>query len=159
MLEPLHADAVAGDPRAAGELGRLLCLLPDGRLPWSWLAPESSAETWLRAALASRPDDIDAAALLAGLLTQRFEEAIHERDGDADAATTALQDEATALYAGIMGRDPDNPTAKAGLAAIQDILSCWDDLTDDLPADTAPAPGYSFYCASLSAYSGSTVWG
>jgi hypothetical protein len=160
VLERLHADAAAGDSRAAGELGRLLCLLPqDGAvLPWSWAAPEWPAEPWLRAALATRPDDIAAAALLAGLLTQRFETGRQDHDGDPGAAITALQDEATALYSRIMGRDPDNRTAKAGLAAIQDILSSFDEPADDLPAHTTPAPGYSFYCATWSAYSGSAGW-
>ncbi|GLY72772.1 hypothetical protein [Actinoallomurus iriomotensis] len=147
-FERLHADAAAGDPRAAGELGRLLCLLPqDGSLTaWSWLAPEWPAEPWLRAALASRPDDIDSAALLAGLLTQRFETGLQVHDGDSD---TALQDEATALYSRILGRDPDNATAKAGLAAIQDLLE---------PAGTTPVSGYGFYCATWSAHSGSAGW-
>jgi hypothetical protein len=160
VLERLHADAAAGDPQAAGELGRLLCLLPqDGSLTaWTWLAPEWPAEPWLRAALASRPDDIDAAALLAGLLTQRFETGLQVHDGDPDSAITALQAEATALYSRILGRDPDNATAQAGLAAIQDLLESVDEPTDDLPADTTSVPRYSFYCATWSAYSGSVGW-
>lgn len=79
---------------------------------------------------------------------------MYSGDGNTDAA---LQDEATALYARILGRDPGNATAKAGLAAIQDLLESFRP-TEGRPADITPAPGYSFYRATWSAGSGSSVW-
>ncbi len=67
----VRAAAEAGQPDAARELGRLLCLLSDdaaeeateftGLAAWP-------AERWLRVALGARPDDLLTAVLLAGLL-------------------------------------------------------------------------------------------
>ncbi|WP_190816933.1 hypothetical protein [Saccharopolyspora pogona] len=68
----LQTVAEAGDPAAARELARLLCLAPptaDGEtLEDLW-----PGERWLRMALAADPDDSTSANPLAASLTQQID--------------------------------------------------------------------------------------
>src|SRR4051794_2552294 len=161
-VNALHADAVAGDPRAARELGRLLCLLPQEELPtrpWDWLAPRWPAEPWLRAVLASWPDDLEAAVLLAGLLTQQVDVLLMTdtaRSATLRTAVDARHSEAVELYDRVLRSDAGNATAKAGLTALRTTLD-WHEASSlgGPPVEAAPAPGHSFFCFQSSSYSGS----
>jgi hypothetical protein len=115
--------ANAGDPDAAREFGRLLGLLDiegdaDGTLP---------CERWLRSAVAARPDDAEAAVLLAGRLAQQ---------------AGRKREEARELYERVLRADPEHPAARAGLAAVQGRL------------DEAGADGYGYYLVQGEYWSG-----
>ncbi|MEV0390979.1 hypothetical protein [Nonomuraea sp. NPDC050643] len=153
----LRAAATGGDPDAARELGRLLCLLRtdslevagDGDFLATW--PE---EPWLRAALRARPDDRLAAVLLAGRLVQqiafwRIDDDHAAEHGEDDRTLARRRDEAQALYARVLEAEPGHSVARAGVAA----LNAW---ADD---DGAPAkePSFSYYELDMTAGSGSYV--
>ncbi|WP_432746660.1 hypothetical protein H7827_18890 [Streptomyces sp. JH002] len=116
-LAALHNEAVTGNPEAARELGRLLCLLPDEPDGEAWPLPHWPGEPWLRAALTARPDDASAAVLLAGVLAQQIERRYVL--GDPDAAIARRQGEALHLYRAVLRTDPHHPTARAGLEVLR----------------------------------------
>jgi hypothetical protein len=141
----LRAAAVAGNPDAARELGRLLRMLRtdslEDAMDSDFLAtwPE---EPWLRAALRARPDDRLAAVLLAGRLVQQI--AFRQIDddhatahGEDDGTLARRHDEAHALYASVLRTDPGNAAARAGVAA----LNAWADDTGDLEKEPRGALG------------------
>lgn len=153
-IEMLRAAATAGDPDAARELGRLLCMLrsdsleqhmnPDFVLTW----PE---EQWLRAALRARPDDRLAALLLAGRLVQqisywKIDEDNANANGEDERTLARRRDEAHALYTQTLKAHPDDPAARAGIAT----LNMW---AND--ADMPEVPPFSYYELSLDMVSGS----
>ncbi|MGV9351448.1 hypothetical protein ACWDSD_43465 [Streptomyces spiralis] len=143
-INRLRTAAAAGDPDAARELGRLLCMLrsdslehlmnPDFVLTW----PE---ERWLRAALHTRPDDRLAASLLAGRLVQqinywKIDDDNANAHGEDERTLARRRDEAHALYAQTLKAVPEDPAARAGMAA----LNAWAD-DADMPED----PPFSYY--------------
>ncbi|ANP52853.1 hypothetical protein J2Z21_000397 [Streptomyces griseochromogenes] len=147
-IKRLRATATAGDPDAARELGRLLCMLrsdslehlmnPDFLLTW----PE---ERWLRAALRTRPDDRLAASLLAGRLVQqinywKIDDDNANAHGEDERTLARRRDEAHALYTQTLKAVPDDPAARAGIAA----LNAWAD-DADMPED----PPFSYYELTL----------
>jgi hypothetical protein len=152
----LRAVATAGDPDAARELGRLLCMLRtdsreqsvDGEFRSAW--PE---EPWLRAALRARPDDQLAAVLLAGRLVQqiaywRIDDDHATAHGEDDHTRARRRDEAHVLYARVLEAEPGNPAARAGAAA----LNAW---ADDTGALEDKEPPFSYYELNMEAGSGS----
>lgn len=152
-FETLRAAATAGDPDAARELGRLLCMLrsdldhvtnPDFLPTW----PE---ERWLRATLRARPDDRLAGLLLAGRLVQQINYWTIDADnanayGEDERTLARRRDEAHALYTQALAAVPDDATARAGLAT----LNAWAG-DADLPND----PPFSYYEVTLETGSGS----
>lgn len=153
-IKRLRAAATAGDPDAARELGRLLCMLrsdslehlmdPGFLLTW----PE---EQWLRAALRTRPDDRLAASLLAGRLVQqinywKIDDDNANAHGEDERTLARRRDEAHALYTQTLKAVPDDPAALAGIAA----LNAWADGAD-MPQD----PPFSYYELTLETGSGS----
>lgn len=153
-IERLRTAATAGDPDAACELGRLLCMLrsdslehlmdPDFVLTW----PE---ERWLRAALGARPGDRPAAPLLAGRLVQqiaywKIDDDHAEAHGEDERTLARRRDEAYDLYARMLETDPDDPLARAGIGA----LNAW---ADD--AEVPDEPAFSYYELTLEMASGS----
>ncbi|EID52555.1 hypothetical protein [Saccharomonospora xinjiangensis] len=153
-IESPRAAATEGDPDAARELGRLLCLLRAdseehlgdmGTLFW----PE---EPWLRAALRARPDDRLAATLLAGRLVQqiaywKIDEDHAEAHGENEDTLARRRDEARALYERVLKAAPGDPAALAGVAALQ----MW---ADDSDAVEGACP-FSYYELHLAEASGS----
>ncbi|MGW1365164.1 hypothetical protein ACWCQP_48350 [Streptomyces chartreusis] len=155
-IKRLRATATAGDPDAARELSRLLCMLrsdslehlmnPDFLLTW----PE---ERWLRAALRTRPDDRLAASLLAGRLVQQINYWKIDDDnanarGENERTLARRRDEAHALYTQTLKAVPDDPAGRAGIAA----LNAWAD-DADMPED----PPFSYYELTLEMGSGSYI--
>ncbi|MGV9351205.1 hypothetical protein ACWDSD_42125 [Streptomyces spiralis] len=147
-IKRLRAAATAGDPDAARELGRLLCMLrsdslehlmdPGFLLTW----PE---ERWLRAALRARPDDRLASVLLAGRLVQqinfwKIDDDNANAHGEDEHTLARRRDEAHALYTQTLKAVPDDPAARAGIAA----LIAWAGDTD-IPED----PPFSYYDLTL----------
>ncbi|GAA2369365.1 hypothetical protein [Streptomyces carpaticus] len=116
-LAALHNEAVTGNPRAARELGRLLCLLPDGAGGEAWPLRHWPGEPWLRAALTAWPGDAEAAVLLAGVLAQQIEWSYLL--GDPGSALARRQGEALHLYRSVLRADPEHPAARAGLDALR----------------------------------------
>ncbi|MCU4748598.1 hypothetical protein [Streptomyces sp. G-5] len=116
-LAALHNEAITGNPEAARELGRLLCLLPDEPDGEAWPLPHWPGEPWLRAALTARPGDTSAAVLLAGVLAQQIE--LRYVLGDPDSAIARRQGEALHLYRAVLRTDPGHPTARAGLEVLR----------------------------------------
>ncbi|MWA04987.1 hypothetical protein F8568_032405 [Actinomadura sp. LD22] len=154
----LRAAATAGDPDAARELGRLLCMLrsdslerlrdPEFLLTW----PE---EPWLRAALRARPDDRLAAVVLAGRLVQQIaywqlNDDNANAHGEDEHTLARRRNEAHALYTQVLETAPDDPAARAGIAA----LHAW---TDDTASTDAleNEPPFSYYELTLDMGSGS----
>ena len=157
MITRLRAAATAGDPDAARELGRLLCMLRtdsrehimDGEYVAAW--PE---EPWLRAALRARSDDRLAAVLLAGRLVQQIAYWQIDEDhaiahGEDDHTFTRRRDEAHALYAQVLKADPGDPAARAGAAALNALVDGIGTLEKE--------PPFSYYELNLEAGSGSFV--
>ncbi|MBO2454253.1 hypothetical protein J4573_44705 [Actinomadura barringtoniae] len=144
ILDVLRGDADAGDLDAALELGRLLCLLPFDPVE----GPQHSRpeERWLRTVVGARPEDRLAANLLAGCLTRQINYVRDSRPGDRDALTSRRL-EAERLYARVLEAHPDDPTARAGLARLDNLF------TNDLP--TAPAGEHGYYLAECEFVSGS----
>jgi hypothetical protein len=151
----LRIATAAGDPDAARELGRLLCMLrtdsPVDAMDDDFLAtwPE---EPLLRAALRARPDDQLAAVLLAGRLVQQI--AFWQIDddhamahGEDDDTLARRHDEAHALYASVLKTDPGNAAARAGVAT----LNARADDTGALEEE----PPFSYYELIMEAGSGS----
>lgn len=139
----LRTAAVAGDAGAALQLGRLLCLTaadPQGSGDLTW--PE---ERWLRAAVAARPDDVEALLTLAGRLAQRiwYWKSVLETNpgamaehGQSEDTIRQLQTEAEELYARIRAAGPSGH-AEPGLDALAVVLG----LSDKPPAEDV----YSFH--------------
>lgn len=161
LLTRLHADATAGAPAAARELGRLLNMPPgdpsDTEVAECYEGVSWAGEPWLRAALAADPGDATAALLLAGQLVRQIHEdsvlGAIDAAGPADSrrAVERRIQEAGDLYAQAQLSDPGNRTAAAGL-----------DLLAQLRAGTAPEPvggpadsAYGFYLLAMEVYSGS----
>ncbi|MFI7147950.1 hypothetical protein ACIBO2_23810 [Nonomuraea sp. NPDC050022] len=158
LVTRLRAAATAGDPDAARELGRLLCMLRtdsregimDGEFLAAW--PE---EPWLRAALRARPDDQLAAVMLAGRLVQqiaywRIDDDHAIAQGEDDHTLARRRDEAHALYVRVLEADPGNPAARAGVAT----LNAWADGAGGIDA-LEKEPPFSYYELRLEAGSGS----
>ncbi|ADI11427.1 hypothetical protein SBI_08309 [Streptomyces bingchenggensis BCW-1] len=151
---------MAGDAHAALELGRLLCLTAseprapgDGDQSW----PE---ERWLRAAVESRPDDIEALTLLTGRLAQQISywEAVLDMNpdvmedyGEDEATVRRRQIEAEELYARIRAAGPVGPAAEAGLDELAVLLG--------VSGKPAAEAAYSFYVFEDEAWSGSVRYG
>ncbi|MFI0729910.1 hypothetical protein ACH4S9_12860 [Streptomyces sp. NPDC021225] len=162
FLTQLRARAVAGNPAAARELGRLLNLPPGdpadmeaADLPGE--RPGWPGEPWLRAALTARADDTAAALLLAGQLLRQ----IHEDNmlGPSDIAGLAKSrrtnqrrmQETDELYSQVRRSDPGNETAKVGLHVLTKLREGkWLD-----PVDDSSVSAYSFYLLTMEIYSGS----
>jgi len=145
----LRSAADAGDPHAALNLGKLLCLTsPDvesggGTMIW----PE---EPWLRAAVEALPDDVEALTLLTGRLAEQIDywendylDVVAESGED---VAGRLRDEAEELYTRIRAAGPHGD-AEAGLAELAVLLGVGD----------GPAVGaaYSFYVLEDEGWSGS----
>ncbi|MER7790606.1 hypothetical protein [Streptomyces sp. NPDC097640] len=157
FLTQLHARAVAGNPAAARDLGRLLNLPPGypadmkaADWPSSW-----PGEPWLRAALTSCPDDTAAALLLAGQLLRQ----IHEDNMLGDVLGLAKSrrtnerrmQETDELYSQVRRSDPGNETAAVGLDVLTKLREGkWLD-----PVDDCSVSAYSFYLLVMEVYSGS----
>ncbi|MCN9240347.1 hypothetical protein NGF19_05980 [Streptomyces sp. RY43-2] len=144
----LRDRATAGDPQAALELGKLLCLTApepgagddDGDPAW----PE---ERWLRAAVEACPDDVQALFLLTGRLAEQisFREFMGEHGQD-PGTLRRLQAEAEELYARI--RTVGAPAhAEAGLAELAMLLG----VSDKPVAEST----YSYYVLEDEGWSGS----
>ncbi|MGV9351220.1 hypothetical protein ACWDSD_42220 [Streptomyces spiralis] len=152
----LRSVAAAGDPQAALELGRLLCLTAsdpaepgDGNPTW----PE---ERWLCAAVEACPDDVEALTLLTGRLAEQisFWEAVRHVNSDFMAACGEDYDtvrrrriEAEELYARIRAAGPLGH-AEAGLDELAVLLG-----VSGKPA--ADETVYSFYVLEDEGWSGS----
>jgi hypothetical protein len=147
-VERLQSAAQSGDPEAAREYGRLLSLLPsycrraEMEEPDDELGDQPGAR-WFRVALKARPDDHEAAVLLAACLWRQAdvladaydldddddEEEEDEDEGgvfsDDDEFEQAQRDrerlrtEARRLYEGVLRADPAHPAARSGLAALE----------------------------------------
>ncbi|MBE1531966.1 hypothetical protein [Actinomadura algeriensis] len=100
--------AAGTDPDAARELGHLL-------LRTSWLG--DGAERWLRRAVAARPDDAEAALLLATALATRCGR-IAGTPGRPCGDAGALAAEACGLYRTVLRLDPGSGAAASGLALL-----------------------------------------
>lgn len=157
----LRTTAMAGDGRAALQLGRLLCLTAseprapgDGDQSW----PE---ERWLRAAVEARPDDIEALTLLAGRLAQQISywEAVLDMNpdvmedyGEDEGTVRRRQIEAEELYARIRAAGPLGHAAEAGLDELAVLLG--------VSGESAAAEAaYSFHVFEDEAWSGSVRYG
>lgn len=154
FLAKLRSRAVAGDPDAARELGRLFNLPPGDPADTRAVdRPGWPGEPWLRAALRGRPDDTAAALLLAGqLLRQIYEESVlgpSDIVGMAESrrANEKRIQEADELYSRVRRRDPGDETAKVGL----DVLTSLREEKRWVPAVSA----HSFYLLVMGIYSGS----
>lgn len=158
-MERLRGAADGGDAGAARELGRLLSMLRadvDEQVEideHTW--PE---EQWLRAAVQARPDDRVAAVLLAGRLVQQIahwskDPDYAEEHGEDEETLERREAEARALYERVLADDPDDPTARVGLAT----LVAWaHDGEDNTGGDVLDAePPYWFYSVELGMGSGS----
>ncbi|MGP3965895.1 hypothetical protein ACTWPT_59140 [Nonomuraea sp. 3N208] len=157
-IKRLRAAATAGDPDAARELGRLLCMLRSDSLEhlmdprFLLTRPE---EPWLRAALHARPNDRLAAVLLAGRLLQqiaywKIDDDNANAHGEDEHTLARRRDEAHALYTQVLKAAPDNPAARAGIAA----LNAWTDNSDDTGV-LEKDPPFSYYELNLDLGSGS----
>lgn len=163
----LRTAAGAGDPDAALELGRLLCLLPlDPADPAAESVDDENYTTqwpgvpWLRASLAARPGDVSAATLLAGQLVRQVDHwmnllevnpgyAAETADGDHTAADRAR--EAHALYSRVLDSVPSHPVASAGLMEL-------DALTRRSAAARDASQDYDYYLAQMADTSGSVSY-
>jgi hypothetical protein len=154
-IRKLRATATAGDADGARELGRLLCMLRSDSLE-QLMNPEEflltwPEEPWLRAALHARPDDRLAAVLLAGRLVQQIaywtiDDDNADAHGEDEHTLARRRDEAHALYTHVLQSAPDDPAARAGIAA----LNAWADDTG-----TFEDPPFSYYELNLDMGSGS----
>ena len=142
-LESVRGAAQAGDYEAAREYGRLLSLLPaemeesDDEWPCVW---------WFRVALEGRPEDHEAAVLLAARLTgdanalayayglddeedcgeEDFDDEDFDEEGEDDEEGNLarrncerMRKEAQRLYEQVLRADPAHPGARSGLAAFE----------------------------------------
>ncbi|MER7504265.1 hypothetical protein AB0L05_11405 [Nonomuraea pusilla] len=155
-VEALQNAAEGGDVDAALEVGRLLCMLrvgpdedpEDPDVIQSW--PE---EPWLRAAVRERPDDTQAATLLAGRLVQQIAFFAVDPDfaggyGEDETTLARRRDEARDLYGRVLRAAPGDPAAVAGIAML-DALSGGDGDSVDFPEP------FSYYELRLDHWSGS----
>ncbi|MFI7149629.1 hypothetical protein ACIBO2_32315 [Nonomuraea sp. NPDC050022] len=133
-LESVRGAAQAGDYEAAREYGRLLSLLPaemeesDDEWPCVW---------WFRVALEGRPEDHEAAVLLAARLTGDADALAYayglddeedcDEEGEDEEGNLArrncerMRKEAQRLYAQVLRADPAHPGARSGLAAFEGV--------------------------------------
>ena len=133
----LRAAATGGDAEAAGQLGRLYCLLaadPDTGDPADELSP---AEPWLRRCLDARPGDSLAAVLLASRLTGLAALAAESDDDEHEAELIA---QALELHRRALATDPTNAAARAGLGELDDDHG-----------------GYAYYLVEVDAGNGSIL--
>lgn len=155
----LRSAAETGEPDAARELGRLLSLtVTDPAEPGDG-EPEFPEERWLRAAVAARPDDVEALTLLAGRLAAQ---ASHwenywannpdgmAADGKDESTIEQLQTEVRDLHARILAAVPPAHT-EPGLDRLAELL----DTRDTESVVTAP---YSFYALEDEGGGGSMVY-
>ncbi|MGP4016729.1 hypothetical protein [Saccharopolyspora sp. 5N708] len=145
------SEAEAGDPVAAREFGRLLCLSPPAAEEET-VAQLWPGERWLRVALTADPGDSTAAKLLAARLIQQIDfmqvaESAFDEDDDVDEAIADRHGEAAELYDRILRADPDDRAAREGLAMLRGVV--------DGDGATPAAGGYSYYLVQLDSVSGS----
>ncbi|MFD0692127.1 hypothetical protein [Actinomadura fibrosa] len=113
--------AAEDDPEAARDLGHLL-------LQTTWLDGGSEAEAWLRRATAARPADVQAAVLLATLLSLQCRQireapwgggpASGDARGPASGGAERRAVEACGLYGTALRLDPGSGAAASGLALL-----------------------------------------
>ncbi|MFC3996839.1 hypothetical protein ACFOVU_12990 [Nocardiopsis sediminis] len=122
----LRASAATGDIDAALEFGRLLCLLPADPADVGPAGMETGQtwpeEPWLRVTVAARPDDVLAMTLLAGRLVQQIDHLRAAGSPDRD-EVAARRDEAESLYCRVLNAEPADPTARAGLVRLADVVA------------------------------------
>ncbi|MGW0735607.1 tetratricopeptide repeat protein [Streptomyces sp. NPDC002851] len=166
----LRTAATVGDPKAAYELARLLCMTASDPADASadfevqtW--PE---EPWLRAVLSTRPLDVPAMTLLAGRLIQQIDHWQNMLDLNPDAAEEYGEDETTIrrrqaeaeeLFTRIRAADPENHVTGSGLAELAELaeligLPCE---SREIVAEHHHEAAYSFYVLDDTAYSGSVA--
>jgi hypothetical protein len=102
----------------------------------------------------ARPEDTLAATLLAGRLVQQVGHALDSWLIEDEDVLAAKRDEAERLYARVLQADAADPTARAGLTRLAELL-------DESPPEPAPAPHeeYGFYLAEAGYQSGSSGGG
>ncbi|MFC5830939.1 hypothetical protein [Nonomuraea insulae] len=134
-LENVRGAAQGGDCDAAREYGRLLSLLP-GEMEEP--DDEWPCVRWLRVALEARPEDHEAAVLLAARLSHDADALVHafglddededfDEEGEADDEESdrarrdceRMRKEARRLYEQVLRADPAHPAASSGLAAFE----------------------------------------
>lgn len=154
-MAALRSAATSGDPDAARDLGRLLCLVPaDPADPADSDRGDDTenchpGESWLRRTLAARPDDTSAAILLATRLALQLSQQVAVGEEEPE-----LRDEAVTLYRRVLGREPDHHGARIGLAELRELYEETDDPADDADCPESPQP-YGFYLIETDTGSGS----
>ncbi|OEU94384.1 hypothetical protein [Streptomyces oceani] len=151
----LRRRASAGDAHASTELARLLSLTAsEGTEPESE-EPTWPEESWLRAAVTARPDDVTALTLLTGRLAQQtaywqdildMNPNILEAYGEDTSSIRRRRTETAELYARLRRFDLPEHT-RAGLDELGALLGVRD--------DTAMEDPYSYYTLEDEAWGGS----